>query len=102
VSRFGIEILPAAEREFREAFLWYFDRSPLATDAFRTEVLDAIDALATDANTWPKTEDGFHFRVLTRFPYTIYYDLTEDTVIVVAIAHQRRRPAYWSGRTDAQ
>jgi len=37
VTRFAIEILPAAEAEVREAFLWYFERSPIAADAFRTE-----------------------------------------------------------------
>jgi hypothetical protein len=27
--------LPEAEQEFREAFFWYFERSPIAADAFR-------------------------------------------------------------------
>lgn len=30
VTRFSVEILPQAEAEIREAFLWYFERSPLA------------------------------------------------------------------------
>jgi len=46
VSRFKVEILPEAESEFREAFLWYFERSPIFADAFRTEVLDKIDDFA--------------------------------------------------------
>jgi len=37
VTRFSVEILPQAEAEIREAFLWYFERSPLAADAFRTD-----------------------------------------------------------------
>lgn len=44
VTRFPVEVLPPAEAEVREAFLWYFERSPLAADASRTEALDAIDA----------------------------------------------------------
>lgn len=49
MSTFNVVILPAAEAETREAFLWYFERSPLAADAFRTEVFDAIDGLAASA-----------------------------------------------------
>jgi plasmid stabilization system protein ParE len=98
VSRFRVETLEGAEAEFREAFLWYLERSPLAADAFRTEVFDKIDALADDAQTWPKDEDGIHFRILSRFPYTVHYDLTGTVVPVLAVAHQRRRPGYWLQR----
>lgn len=34
VSRFSVEIIPEAEAEVCEAYLWYFARSPLAADAF--------------------------------------------------------------------
>ena len=50
MTRFPVEVLPPAEAEVREAFLWYFERSPLAADASRTEALDAIDALAESAD----------------------------------------------------
>ena len=45
MSRFTVEVLPEAEEEFRQAFLWYFERSPIASDAFRSQVLEAIDDL---------------------------------------------------------
>jgi plasmid stabilization system protein ParE len=98
VTRFAVEVLPAAEREFCEAFLWYFERSPIAADAFRSQVLEAIDGLAERADMWPATEDGFHFHVLDKFPYTVWYDLNRQIATVVAVAHQHRRPNYWQKR----
>ena len=99
MTRFTVEILPEAEREFREAFLWYFERSPIFADAFRTEVLEKIDDLQGDADRWPKDEDGIRFRILSkRFKYTVHYDLVGMLVTVLAIAPQRRQPGYWSGR----
>ena len=99
MTRFAVEILPEAEAEFREAFLWYFERSPIFADAFRTEVLEKIDDLQTDADMWPKDEDGIHFRVLSnRIKYTVHYDLVDSLVTVLAIAPQRRQPGYWLGR----
>lgn len=98
MSRFKISLLPEAEAEFREAFIWYFERSLLAADAFRAEVMAAVDDLADDADTWPANEDGVRHRILTRFSYTIHYDLNADEATVLAIAHHKRRPGYWSGR----
>lgn len=100
MSRLRVEILPQAGAEFREAFFWYFERSPLAADAFRTELFDKIDALAADADTWPKDQDGIHFRMLSRLRYTVHYELLHDVVMVLAVAHQRRAPGYWSPRKE--
>ena len=95
MSRFEVRVLPAAEQEFREAFLWYFERSPIAADAFRALVFEAIDGLAERADLWPADADGFHYQVLSRFPYTIHYELEGTVVTVLAVAHQHRRPNYW-------
>ncbi len=99
MSRFTIEILPEAEAEFRAAFLWYFERSPVFADAFRTEVLEKIDDLQDDADTWPKNEVGISFRILAkRFKTTVYYDLAGEVVTILAIAPQLRAPGYWRRR----
>lgn len=98
MTRFSVEILPQAEAEIREAFLWYFERSPLAADAFRTEVFDAIDGLAQLADTWPMDEDGVRRHVLSHFPYSVHYELANHVATVLAVAHQRRKPGYWRQR----
>jgi hypothetical protein len=33
--------------------------------------------------------------VLDRFPYVIFFAQERDHVLVVAIAHAKRRPGYW-------
>jgi plasmid stabilization system protein ParE len=98
VSSFDIEVLPQAEAEAREAFLWYFDRSPIAADTFRVELFDAIDGLAATAKDWPEDEDGNRRYHLRHFPYTVMYEVLGEKVTIFAIAHQRRRPGYWQDR----
>jgi plasmid stabilization system protein ParE len=75
VSSFDLEVLPEAEAEAREAFQWYFERSPIAADAFKVELFDAIDGLATTATDWPEDEDGFRRYHLKHFPYTVRYEV---------------------------
>lgn len=98
MTRFSIEVLPEAEQEFHESFLWYFERSPMAADTFRNEVLDAIDGLVELADMWSADDDGIHFHVLDKFPYTVHYDLNGKLATVLAITHQHRRPNYWKTR----
>lgn len=95
MSRYVVEILPAAETDVREAFLWYFERSPVAAEAFRAEVFDAIDSLAERADMWPEDDDGVRRVVLKRFPYMFFYELKGPAATVLAVGHQRRRPRYW-------
>jgi plasmid stabilization system protein ParE len=52
VSSFQVEVLPEAEAEAREAFLWYFDRSPIAADAFRVELFEAIGERLAGIRGW--------------------------------------------------
>lgn len=36
---------------------------------------------------------------LRRFPYSLIYQITEEELRVLAVAHHRRRPGYWAQRT---
>ena len=98
MSSFDVEVLPEAEAEAREAFLWYFERSPKAADAFRVGLFDAIDGLSETAKDWPEDEDGFCHYHLRHFPYTVMYEVLGRNVTVFAIAHQRKLPGYWRDR----
>jgi toxin ParE1/3/4 len=40
--------------------------------------------------------------VLRRFPYCIVYDIHNDEMAIVAIAHQSRRQRYWQNRVQEE
>lgn len=95
MTRFTVRVLPRAEAEIRGAFLWYAERSAIAADAFRKEVLEAIDGLSRTADMWPADDDDVRRYVLSHFPFTVHYEIQGSDTIVLAVAHQRRRPGYW-------
>ena len=35
---------------------------------------------------------------VARFPYSVLYSVVDDQIRVIAVAHDSRRPLYWSGR----
>ena len=61
-------------------------------------MFESLDGLADHADMWSANDDGIHFHVLDRFPYTVWYDLNGQLATMIAIAHQHRRPNYWKSR----
>ena len=95
MSRFAVVFAPAAEADIVDGFCWYRERNGLVADAFRDEVFSAVDRIAEQPFKHPIDGDGNRQRVLRRFPYSVFYDLTGTTVTVLAVAHHRRKPGYW-------
>jgi hypothetical protein len=46
----------------------------------------------------PIIDLGVRAKVLVRFPYSVMYVVESDTLFIVAVAHQSKRPAYWADR----
>ena len=93
-----VRLHPEAERELRAAFLWYYDRNLLAAESFQAEAAHAIDAVANNPKRWTKLTESTRRYVFPRFPFSLVYRIRTDFVEVIAIAHQKRRPAYWRSR----
>ena len=95
MSAFIVVLASAAESDISDAMLWYRERHALAADGFRAEVFDIIEHIADAPLSRPADEDGNRHRLLKRFPYSVFYDVIGNTVIIMAVAHHRRRPSYW-------
>lgn len=90
-----------ASAELREAVRWYEDRRA----GLGAEFLDAVSAalllIATNATAGqPISGDGLTRRALVaRFPYQVVYRIRPAEIVIVAVAHLKRRPEYWKNRT---
>ncbi len=89
---------PAARVELLEARLWYDERSPMSAIAFVQEVDGAVSRIAETPMRFPLAEHGARRVVLSKFPYSVFYRVGTKEIVVVAVAHQKRRPGYWRGR----
>lgn len=97
-----LEYLDQAVAEAEAAARWYAKRSPTAAARFSAE-LDAAEAAILDRpDAWPSAEGGNRRYLLRRFPFSVVYRVEESRVLIVAVAHGRRRPDYWKLRTRRQ
>lgn len=67
-------------------------------DEFLEEVGRAVEAVAQSPDRWPPNGEDTRRYLLHRFPYGLVYMVREDSVVIVAVAHLRRRPGYWRHR----
>lgn len=95
MTGYVVEIAPAAEGDIRDAFLWYRERNALIADAFRSETFEAIEQVGKTPLGKAVDDEGNRRRVLHRFPYSVVYEVTGNTVTILAVSHHRQKPGYW-------
>jgi len=87
-----------AEDEMIEAAVYYESQVIGLGEKFIETIERALFEIEKKPTLWPKEKYNIRRRVLSRFPFSILYVIDEDELVIVAIAHQRRRPHYWVGR----
>lgn len=94
---------PAARAEYLDALAWYEDREAGLGDRLG----DALDQSVDSVRAWPDAASPYRGRkrnpVIRRkgvegFPYWVIYFVRDEQVLVVAYAHEKRRPGYWRDR----
>ncbi len=65
---------------------------------FLEDVQRAIDRLLRNPELGQSISPVFRRTLLPRFPFSMIYCFEPGGLLIVAVAHQRRRPGYWSGR----
>lgn len=93
-----VEFHPAAQAEAEGAQEWYEERSLLAAAGFLRELSDAIRRAVEAPDRHRRADPGTRRVMLDRFPFTVFYRIQSDVLLVVAVAHQKRRPGYWAAR----
>ncbi len=94
----ALEFIAAARAEFDQAFDWYAERSVGAALGFATAMDVAVESIAADPGRFVHTYSGCRLCRMKRYPYCVIFQLSGDTITVVAVAHAKRRPGYWRNR----
>ncbi len=90
--------LPAAREDLLQAARRYDAEAPGLGAELAAEVERAVQRILAFPEHGSPYLTGTRRVTRGRFPFGIVYQPQPDGVIVVAIAHHRRRPGYWRGR----
>jgi len=91
-------VVPAAERDFTEALCWYAERSQQAAEGFLGEFERALGSIEADPGRFPLCDQRHRYYLMRRYPFQVIYREHEDHLVIIAVAHAKRQPGYWSNR----
>jgi plasmid stabilization system protein ParE len=96
----ALEYLEEALEETEAAARWYAERSGSAAVGFANEIDPALAAIEQHPEAWPTYHHGTRRYLLRRYPYSVVYRIESARILIVAVAHGRRRPGYWKSRVE--
>ena len=87
-----------ADAEMTDAAKYYEERAFGLGLSSLDAVEDAVKKILENPEAYQLVSDEVRHKLLERFPYSVLYVIEPDRIRVVAVAHQKRRPKYWSYR----
>ena len=89
---------PQAEAEALEARSWYEARRIGLAEEFGAEIDAAVARIVESPLAFPRVRGETRRAVVSRFPYALYFQMTDDTIVVLAV-HGRQDPSRWHRRS---
>ena len=94
----AVRFLEEAQDEFLEQISFYEEREKGLGERFRL----SVQAATTLAATHPKLGSPWKLRTRRVFPkgfkFSVVYRIEHAELVVLAVAHFKRRPTYWRRR----
>jgi len=93
-----LTILPQAELDISDATAWYEGRRMGLGDESLDELDSMLRRVIQDSFQFPQVKNQIRRALLRRFPYSVYFGVTGETVELIAVLHQHRDPRGWEKR----
>jgi plasmid stabilization system protein ParE len=91
----SFSIRPGAVAEMQEAYRWYEECQPGLGSDFTRCVEACLELIRRHPEIFPAVHRDIRQGLIRRFPYSIYYLPTKDSIIVLSIFHVSREPTKW-------
>ena len=96
--KFKLEYHPAAKSEIIDSREWYDKQARGLGLEFLRDLQRAEQKILANPLLYPFYEGETRRILLDKFPFSLIYLFSKNEIQVVAIAHQRRKPKYWTKR----
>jgi len=93
-----IRIVPGAREELIMAADYYESKLSGLGGEFIEEVSVTYEHIKAQPQSGVQIWGKIRYRILRRFPYTIFYTESDEEIRILAVAHQKRLPGYWRDR----
>ncbi|MPZ12853.1 MAG: type II toxin-antitoxin system RelE/ParE family toxin [Chloroflexi bacterium] len=91
-------VAPEVEQDLVEAYAWYEDRRIGLGEEFLSCIDACIEAIRRTPKLHTPIHENYRRGLVRRFPYLVFYEYVEGTVIVYGVFHASRDPDKWRQR----
>lgn len=95
---FEVRLRPEAEQDVSDAAAWYEKQRPGLGHEFLDEVLATLSAITEAPMMYPSVHRNTRRALIHRFPFCVYYQMVDGTIMVFAVMHGSRDPRRWKSR----
>jgi toxin ParE2 len=95
-----LKLLKAAQTDAANAIAYYNAEEPGLGADLATEVRKTLERILQYPKAWAQVSKRTRRCQVNRFPYGVFYSLTNDVVIVIAVLHSHRQPRTWQAREE--
>ena len=89
---------PEADDDVAEAYAWYESREPGLGEDFLRCVEACVLTIQRHPQLYPVAVDEFRRALVRRFPYEIFYEATDDALVIYSVFHCSQDPEKWRAR----
>ena len=96
----AVELITAPEAaiDLAETYCWYEGRRPGLGEEFLSCVDACIQGICRNPEMYAVAHENYRQALVRRFPYTVSYEYTSNTVTVYCVFHTSRDPQKWRER----
>ena len=91
--------IAAARLEFLAEVIYYNNLRPGLGARFITSIQEAVARSVAFPLSGSTSRANTRRLVVKDFPFSIFYRVESDEVVIFAVAHHAQRPYYWQSRT---
>lgn len=91
-------VRPLAEADLEDAARWYEDERAGLADRFLSDLDRTFARIRERPFQFPTVAGEVRRALLHTFPYAVYFRVSDQAVVVIAVLHLRRNPRIWRGR----
>ena len=88
-------ILPKAEQDVTDSYIWHEAQEVGLGEEFLHCVDACIQSIRQNPQIYQVVHESYRRAVIRRFPYVIFYEYLDNTIIIYSVFHCSQNPQKW-------
>lgn len=90
-----LHLTEEAKKDYQEAKKWYNEIDSELGEYFESIIEEALNRVIESPVQNQRVSGDTRKAVVNKFPFNLFYLISDETIVVTGILHQRKNPKHW-------